>query len=232
MLRHLFKKSDQIRIFQVYHSSIVIEWKGKTIYIDPTGDPAIFQSYPAPDLVLVTDANAEHFDIDTLKGINLKSAELVAPEAVFNLINHEINIKNYRILNHGESLKWHKIRVEAIPAIRQDDKEDENSVIHEGNGYLVGIRNKRIYISGETEKLPAKSKLKNIDIAFICLKAKNKENIQHKADAVLDFKPRVVYPYLCPEMQESVDNAIKFKSLIHEKNEQIEVRIRDWYSEN
>jgi L-ascorbate metabolism protein UlaG (beta-lactamase superfamily) len=53
-------------------------------------------------------------------------------------------------------------------------------------------------------------------------------DIFQAADAVLEFKPRVVYPYHYRGKPE-ISNVNAFKELVTEKNSEINVRLLDWY---
>jgi L-ascorbate metabolism protein UlaG (beta-lactamase superfamily) len=53
---------------------------------------------------------------------------------------------------------------------------------------------KRIYISGDTEDIPEMRALKDIDIAFVCMNLPYTMDINQAASAVLEFRPKIVYP--------------------------------------
>ncbi len=89
---------------------------------------------------------------------------------------------------------------------------------------MLTIGGKRIYISGDTEDIPEMRALKNIDVAFICFNLPYTMTEQQAADAVLAFKPGIVYPY----HYRGSDTA-KFKKLVTSRDPNIEVRLRDWY---
>ena len=70
--------------------------------------------------------------------------------------------------------------------------------------------------------------LKNIDIAFICMNLLYTMDIKEAADAVLEFKPKIVYPYHY-RGKDGLSDVNAFKSLVEEGNKNIEVRLRNWY---
>ncbi len=41
-------------IHPIHHATFVMQWDGKTIYVDPVGGAKPFANLPKPDLVLVT----------------------------------------------------------------------------------------------------------------------------------------------------------------------------------
>jgi L-ascorbate metabolism protein UlaG (beta-lactamase superfamily) len=55
-------------------------------------------------------------------------------------------------------------------------------------------------------------------------------DIDQAASAVLEFKPKVVYPYHY-RGQGGLNDVEAFKKLVKEGNKSIEVRLRNWYPE-
>jgi len=53
-------------------------------------------------------------------------------------------------------------------------------------------------------------------------------DINEAADAVLAFKPKIVYPYHY-RGQNGMSDVNAFKSLVQAGNKNIEVRLRNWY---
>lgn len=99
-----------------------------------------------------------------------------------------------------------------------------------GNGYLLTIGDKRIYISGDTADTPEMRNLEDIDVAFVCMNLPYTMDIESAASAVLDFKPRIVYPFHF-RGSGGLSDVEAFKKLVNEKNQEIEVRLREWYAQ-
>ncbi|MCK5677636.1 MAG: MBL fold metallo-hydrolase, partial [Flavobacteriaceae bacterium] len=85
-----------------------------------------------------------------------------------------------------------------------------------------------IYISGDTEDIEEMRNLKNIDIAFICMNLPYTMDIKQAANAVLDFKPKIVYPFHY-RGKPNMSDTKAFKTLVNKENSDIEVRLRNWY---
>ena len=96
-----------------------------------------------------------------------------------------------------------------------------------GNGYVVTLDDKRIYISGDTEDIPEMRKLKNIDYAFVCMNLPYTMTVEQAASAVSEFKPKVVFPYHY-RGKEGMSDIEKFKKMVSADSD-IEVRFLDWY---
>jgi len=70
--------------------------------------------------------------------------------------------------------------------------------------------------------------LKNIDVAFVCMNLPFTMSVEQAADAVLEFKPKIVYPYHY-RGQGGFSDTQKFKTLVNSGNVSIDVRLKDWY---
>lgn len=97
-----------------------------------------------------------------------------------------------------------------------------------GNGYVMTVGGKRIYLSGDTSDIPEMRKLKNIDVAFVCMNLPFTMDINQAASAVLDFKPSIVYPYHY-RGQGGFSDVEAFKKLVEEGDSKIRVHLANWY---
>ncbi len=80
----------------------------------------------------------------------------------------------------------------------------------------------------DTQGIPEMRSLKDIDVAFVCMNLPYTMDINEAADAVLAFKPRIVYPYHY-RGQGGLSDVEGFKKLVEAGNKNIEVRLRNWY---
>ena len=65
-------------IHPVNHATFVMQWNGKTVYVDPVGGAKPFADLPKPDLVLVTHVHFDHFDPKTLEAVVPAGGQAVA----------------------------------------------------------------------------------------------------------------------------------------------------------
>src|SRR5208337_1772972 len=63
------------------------------------------------------------------------------------------------------------------------------------NGYVLTIGGKRVYIAGDTEDTAEMRALKDIDVAFLPMNLPYTMSVAKAADAIREFKPKIVYPY-------------------------------------
>ena len=131
------------------------------------------------------------------------------------------------ILNNGDEIKIANVIVKAIPMYNITKKRLKFHTKGRGNGYVLTLNGKRIYISGDTEDIKEMRALKNIDYAFVCINLPFTMSVEQAASAVLEFKPKVVYPYHYrgPNGYSDIE---KFKNLVS-KNKNIDVKLLNWY---
>ena len=224
-------KKGKITIHPVLHASMVLEWNGKTIYVDPYGGAERYTKFPKPDLILITDIHGDHLNKKTLGALDIKNAELIAPQAVIDRLNKEdvtFAPKKFRALANGKTKKVMGIKVKAIPMYNLPENTKSRHPKGRGNGYLVTLGGKKLYISGDTEDIKEMRALKNIDIAFVCMNLPYTMNVDQAASAVIEFKPKIVYPFHF-RGKKGFSDVKKFKSLVNKGDSKIEVRLRDWY---
>lgn len=212
-----------LKINPIVHSSFVLTWDNKTIFVDPTGSPEMYKSFAAPDIILITDIHGDHLDLKALEALNTKKAIIVAPQAVAMQLPLSAR-ENLVVLNNGMQTSQFAIMVKAIPMYNLPEAADSRHTKGRGNGYLMTIGGKSIYISGDTEDIPEMRALEDVDIAFVCMNLPYTMDINQAASAVLEFKPAIVYPY-----HHRGQDINAFKKLVNDKNRKIDVRVRNWY---
>ena len=218
---------SNIEISPIEHATAVLDWNGTIIYVDPVGGKDAFVDAKEPDLILITDIHGDHFSLETLQALNTQKAKIVVPQAVADKIPAEFT-PQLDILNNGEAKERYGINIEAIPMYNLREEAKDFHIKGRGNGYVLSKNNERVYFSGDTEDIPEMRALQNIDKAFICMNLPYTMTVESAADAVLEFKPKQVYPYHY-RGKPDVGDVAKFKALVNDKNPNIEVVQLDWY---
>src|ERR1700675_4967095 len=62
-----------IKITPIYHATVLIEFPGTEIYIDPA-KPAPLDDLPPAHFILITDIHADHMDADSIYAIGQAGA--------------------------------------------------------------------------------------------------------------------------------------------------------------
>ena len=199
---------------------------GITIYADPSGADN-YKDLTPPDIILITDIHGDHFDVKTIDAIKKESTLLIVPQVVADKLP-DADKAHLVILKNGDQTTQSGISISAIPMYNLPESPTAMHTKGRGDGYVLDIGGKLIYISGDTQGIPEMRSLKNIDIAFICMNLPYTMDIKEAADAVLEFKPKIVYPYHY-RGKDGLSDVNTFKSLVEAGNKNIEVRLRNWY---
>lgn len=218
---------DELKIIPIMHATMVLNYGDETIYVDPTGGKKAFINKKKPTIILITDIHGDHFNLETLKELDLDGAMIVAPQAVIDKFPEDFK-PLFKVLNNGENATLKDVSIEAIPMYNLREEALKFHSKGRGNGYVLTINNERIYISGDTEDIPEMRALKNIDKAFVCMNLPYTMTVESAASAVLEFKPKQVYPYHY-RGQGGLSDVIKFKSIVKTSNPNIEVVQLNWY---
>ncbi len=207
-------------ITPVEHASLVLRWNDVTIYADPVGGAAKFAGLPAPDIIFVTHTHSDHLNRATILAVAGEGTVLVVPQAVSQSLAGQGGTAGIeqKLLANGGNAAVAGIEIEAVPMY------NARHVKGEGNGYVLSLGGARVYIAGDTEDIPEMRRLEAIDLAFIPMNLPFTMTVEQAASAVLEFKPRVVYPY-----HYRGQDTRRFKSLVDAESGEVEVRLREWY---
>ncbi|HTG43303.1 MAG TPA: MBL fold metallo-hydrolase [Verrucomicrobiae bacterium] len=209
-----------IQLHPINHASFILEWNGKTIFVDPVGGAEKFKG--TPTLILVTDIHGDHLNAGTLKAVARENTIIIAPEAVASQLPAELK-SQVTVMANGERKEVQGISIEALPMYNLTPDRLKYHSKGRGNGYVLTLGGKRVYISGDTEDIPEMRALKNIDLAFVCMNLPYTMTVEQAASAVKEFKPKIVYPY-----HFRGSDTEKFKQLVGNASG-VEVRLLKWY---
>jgi L-ascorbate metabolism protein UlaG (beta-lactamase superfamily) len=112
------------------------------------------------------------------------------------------------------------LAIEAIPAYNIGSSYHPKG---NGNGYILAIGGRRVYISGDTDDTTEMRALRNVDIAFLAMNQPYTMTVAKAVSATREFRPKVAYPY---HSQGTDVNSYKRQV---GADLGIEVRLRKWY---
>lgn len=218
---------SDVTVTPISHATAVIEFGKEVIYLDPTGGQKAFEGQKAPTYVLITDVHGDHMNLKTLKALDLSNTVIICPKAVSERLS-EIQAKQTVVINNGEEKSFGGFSIEAIPMYNLRKEALRFHQKGRGNGYILTVNGERLYFSGDTEDIPEMRNLKNIDRAYVCMNLPYTMTVESAASAVLEFKPKQVYPYHY-RGSGGLSDVAKFKELVTKGNKSIEVVQLNWY---
>jgi len=174
------------------HASLKMDFHGRHIYIDPCGEVTDFSKMPKADIILFTSEHRDHFDLKAIEELRSENTLVVLTELCAAKYTEGIVMKN-------EDVKIVQgVRMEGVPAYNIVHKRVSGFAYHlkgMGNGYIITFGDTRIYIAGDTEKIPEMDELGDIDVAFLPVALPDAMTLEMAADAVKVIKPKIFYPY-------------------------------------
>jgi L-ascorbate metabolism protein UlaG (beta-lactamase superfamily) len=200
------------------HGSLLFLFGGKTIYVDPFSRVADYAALPKADLVLITHEHRDHLDPEALASIRTDRTAVVLSESCAAQVEGGIVMRN------GQTRTVAGVQVEAVPAYNLIHRRENGEPYHPpgvGNGYIVRLSDKRVYVAGDTENIPEMKRLRGIDIAFLPMNLPYTMTPEMVADAAKAFRPRILYPYHFGSTDTS-----RLTTLLEDEGG-IEVRIRE-----
>jgi L-ascorbate metabolism protein UlaG (beta-lactamase superfamily) len=209
--------TEDLEITFIGHGTLMFNFGGKVIHVDPWSRLADYSKMPKADLILLTHEHRDHLDQQAIGILSTEKTVLVLTKACSS------QIKDGIVMNNGDVKIVKGIEIEAVPAYNLVHMRSEGVPFHpkgSGNGYVITFGNKRVYVAGDTENIPEMKKLKNIDIAFLPMNLPYTMTPEMLVDASKAFKPKILYPYHFGETDTS-----KVLELLKDVK-QIDVRIR------
>ncbi len=184
--------AGDLKITFIGHGTLMFQFDGKTIHVDPVGRYADYAKMPKADLILVTHEHFDHLDKAAIDKIGRKETSLVLTAVCAKKLGRGTVMKN------GDVKTVKGLKIEAVPAYNVVHKRKTGQPYHPkgvGNGYVVTFGDKRVYVAGDTENIPEMADLTDIDVAFLPMNLPYTMTPKMVAAAVRTIKPKIVYPY-------------------------------------
>ena len=187
----------ELRITPLYHGSVMFEFGGKVIYVDPwsQGD---FTGLAMGDLIVVTHTHGDHLDLPQINKLKKPETIIVGPTAVIDTLNCFPGCGQAVIVNDSDKKTVMGIDIEGVPMYNLVNGSTPEMPYHHkgiGSGYILNFGDTRVYLSGDTECTPEVKALKNITVAFLAMNPPRTASPLEAAECVKAFKPKIVYPY-------------------------------------
>jgi L-ascorbate metabolism protein UlaG (beta-lactamase superfamily) len=194
------------------HGSLMFEYAGKVIHVDPASMFADYATLPKADLILITHEHGDHWDAKTIQALTKPDTILIINQGLAK------QLPNGAVMKNGDSKTVAGIGIEAVPAYNPEKQFHPKG---NGNGYVLSFADKRVLVAGDTENVPEIKALKNIDVAFLPMNLPYTMTPEQVADVAKTMRPKILYPYHFGNTDTSaLVNLLKAES-------GIDVRIRD-----
>jgi L-ascorbate metabolism protein UlaG (beta-lactamase superfamily) len=210
--------AGDLAITFVGHGTLMFEFDGKVIHVDPVGREADYSGMPDADLILVTHEHGDHLDLDAIDAVTKEGTILIVSASCAERATQGIVMRN------GDTRTELGLQIEAVPAYNIVHLRNNDQPYHppgNGNGYVITFADRRVYIAGDTENTPEMKALREIDIAFLPMNLPYTMTPEMVADAARVFRPKILYPYHFGQTDTG-----ELLELLKDESD-IEVRIRD-----
>ena len=181
-----------LEITFVGHGTLMFNFGGMIIHIDPVSWFSDYTKMPKADMVLITHEHRDHLDTKALEAIRTEKTVIVLTEICASRVNGGI------VMANGDEKILAGLKIEAVPAYNIVHMRSQGVPYHpkgSGNGYVITFGDKRLYVAGDTENSPEMKALKGIDIAFLPMNLPYTMTTEMVADAARALKPKILYPY-------------------------------------
>jgi L-ascorbate metabolism protein UlaG (beta-lactamase superfamily) len=180
---------------------------------------ARYQGLPPATLILVTHLHDDHFAEAAVAAVSTAATRIIGPAVLQKRVPSAIAMAN------GTRRTIDDVVIDAMPMYNLQRGPKPGEVFHrkgDGNGYVLTVGGKRLYIAGDTECVPEVRGLQKIDVAFLPMNLPFTMTPAEAADCANGIRPSVVYPY----HYAGQDTRLFAEAL---RNTGVEVRLRNWY---
>jgi len=216
---HFATTKGDLAVTPLQHASVLFEWHGLVVYVDPTTPALVDPALPKADIVFITDIHPDHLDPPALERIRKPGMLVVGPQAVADKTHVDAVMKN------GDTRNVSDIVATAVPMYNLKRGPEAGKLYHDkgrGDGYELDFGGVHVYLSGDTECTPEMKALEKIDVAFVCMNLPYTMPPTEAAECIAAFKPKVLFPY----HYKGSDLAELDRALV---GKGIEIRKRAWY---
>ena len=187
----------ELRLTPLYHASVMFEFGGNMIHVDPWSQ-ADYTGLPQADMIVVTHTHADHLDRTMIDKLKKPGLVIVGPPASIDTLNCAPACGQVETIGDSEKKTVMGIDIEGVPMYNLVRGSAPGKPFHHkgvGSGYILNFGDTRVYLSGDSECTPEMKTLKNIAVAFLAMNPPRTASTIEAAECVKAFKPKIVYPY-------------------------------------
>jgi L-ascorbate metabolism protein UlaG (beta-lactamase superfamily) len=169
-----------------------IHWLGHDTF-KITGEKIIFtdpfkvKKAETADIILISHEHFDHCSPEDVKKLQGPSTVVIAAPSCAEKLSG-----NVKTVKRGDVIEIGGVRIEAVPAYNVDKKFHPKDA--DGVGYIITVKDVRIYFAGDTDHIPEMKTFKNIGIAFLPVSGTYVMSAREAAKAALDIRPEIAVP--------------------------------------
>jgi L-ascorbate metabolism protein UlaG (beta-lactamase superfamily) len=175
------------------HGTLMFVWNGVVVHVDPVSMGGTdYAQMPKADIILITHEHGDHLDPAAVKAITKPGT------MIYYTAKCAAKMPGGTVMANGQSQTAKGILIEAVPAYNVVHVRSAGNPFHpkgEGNGYVLTLGDKRVYVAGDTEDIPEMKTLKKIEVAFLPMNLPYTMTPEMAADAARMFRTKILYPY-------------------------------------
>src|SRR5512136_2572795 len=145
---YLDKSPTSPEISFIGHGTLMFQFQGKVIHVDPWSQLTDYGKLPKADLVLITHEHRDHLDLKALDAIRKQGTVVITTDVVAKQVNDALVLKN------GDVMASQGFTIEAVAAYNLVHMRNPGEPYHPrgvGNGYVITFADTRVYIAGDSE---------------------------------------------------------------------------------
>jgi len=168
-----------VHIRWLRHASIKIWYDSTVIYVDPV---SLTDTVHDATIVLVTHSHGDHYVPADIDKVWRAGTTVVGPQSV--------SYPGRQLILPGQSTTIGEATVTGVAAYNGNHPKSNNWL-----GFIIEIAGKRIYVCGDTSRIPEMTALGEIDVAFLCIDGQYNMGPAEAALAAGDIRPDLAIPY-------------------------------------
>lgn len=204
---------QQLKISHFEHDCFQIKAQNKVIYFDPFNLKA--DQSELADYIFLTHEHFDHCSKNDLEKITGNKTIVVAAQECEPQLRN-LRAKEIVYVLPGQEMELVDLQVEVVPAYNINKFRSDNLPFHPKEdhqvGYVLTIKDVRIYHAGDTDKIPEMSELKYIDLALLPVSGTYVMTYKEAVEAVQIIKPKIAIPMHYGSVVGGINDAEKFKA--------------------
>jgi len=190
-----------VQITWIGHAAFRLDADGLVVYIDPW---KLKHPENDADLIFVSHDHYDHGSPEAVQKVRNETTVILAPGDAAG------KIPDARDIQAGQSLEFPHLTVLPVPAYNID--KTFHPRVNGWCGAIFELGGKRIYYSGDTDRIPEMKELGDIDLALLPVGGTYTLTAGEAAEACRDIQPRSALPYHWGDIVGDIHDAEEFES--------------------